>query len=94
MRFAGYRLLTAGNTWQRLTTNLRLVNDPYARLSATARADIAAWLEREAATSYRGPRPEQAVELDQLIEHVRPILGAHRADLLRFHVGLPARAAS
>lgn len=94
MRFAGYRLLTAGNTWQRLATNLRLVDDPDARLSATARADIATRLERGAATSYRGPSPEQAVELDQLIEHVRPILGARRADLLRFHAGLPARAAS
>jgi len=89
VRFAGYRLLQAGNTWQRLATNLRLVDDPDARLRATARADIAAWLERGAPASYRGPRPEQAVELDQVIEHARPILGARRADLLRFHAGLP-----
>ncbi len=94
VRFAGYRLSTSGDTWQRLATNLQLVDDPDARLRATARADIAAWVDREAATSYRGPRPDQAVELDQLIERGRPILGAHRADLLRFHAGLAARAAS
>jgi hypothetical protein len=63
-----------------------LIRQSHARLSATARADNAAWLEREAATSDRGPRPEQAVELDQLIE---PVLGADRADLLRFHAGSP-----
>jgi len=27
VRLAGYRLLTAGTTWQRLATNLRLVDD-------------------------------------------------------------------
>jgi hypothetical protein len=71
----------------------RLVDDPDTRLSATARANIAAWLEHEAATSYHGPHPEQAVHLDPLIEHARPILGAHRADLLRFHAGLPTPGA-
>jgi hypothetical protein len=40
-----------GKTWQRLATNLRLVDDPDTRLSATARADVTAWLAHEAATS-------------------------------------------
>src|SRR5947207_13646303 len=76
-----------------LATDLRLVNDPDARLQPTARANLAAWLERDAATFYRGPRPDLAVELDQLIEPARPILGARRANLLRFHTGLPATPA-
>jgi hypothetical protein len=51
VRLAGYRLLRAGATWQRLATDLRLVDDPDVRLGATARANVAAWLERDAATS-------------------------------------------
>jgi hypothetical protein len=94
VRFAGYRLLIAGDAWQRLATNLRLVDDPDLRLRATARADIATWLDREAATTYRGPGAGQADELDQLIEQARPVLGAHRADVLRFHAGLATRTAS
>ncbi|GLZ60922.1 hypothetical protein [Micromonospora sp. NBRC 107095] len=40
VRFAGYRLLTSADAWQRLATNLRLIDDPDARLCAGARADI------------------------------------------------------
>jgi hypothetical protein len=77
--------LTVADSRGVLNSNLCLVEDPDVRLNSTARANIAAWLEREAATSYRGPRPEQAAELDQLIEHTRHVLGALRADLLRFN---------
>lgn len=89
VRFAGYRLLITGDVWQRLATNLRLMRDADQRLRATARADLAAWLDREAATTYRGPSRERATELDHLIEDARPILGESRARLLRFHAGLP-----
>lgn len=87
VRLAGYRLLTAGDPWLRLATDLRLIDDPDPRLLATARADIAAWLRREAATVYCGPRPDQAAMLDRLIEHARAVLGKHSCTLLRFHAG-------
>ncbi|WP_240762482.1 hypothetical protein [Micromonospora sp. HM134] len=93
VRFAGYRLLRAGNAWQRLTINLRLLDDPDDRLRGSARADLTAWLDRQAATTYHGPSRERATELDKLIEHARPILGEHKVRLLRFHAGLPQQAA-
>jgi hypothetical protein len=67
-----------------------LVDDTDERLRVTARADLATWLDHEAATTYRGPSRERAVELDRLIEQARPILGAGKARLLRFHAGLAA----
>jgi hypothetical protein len=88
VRFAGYRLLTAGDAWRRLATNLRLIDDPDERLRVNSRADIAAWLDRDAATTYRAPSPDRAAELDRLIDCGRPILGDHKVRLLRFHVGL------
>jgi hypothetical protein len=93
VRFAGYRLLTVGNPWQRLATNLRLIDDPDERLRIGARADITAWLDRQAATTYHGPSRDRAAELDKLIERSRPILGEHKVRLLRFHAGLPHQAA-
>jgi hypothetical protein len=88
VRFAGYRLLTGGDAWQRLVTDLRLIRDSDHRLRASSRADLAAWLDREAATAYRGPSRHRAAELDHLIEQARSILGEHRTRLLRFHAGL------
>jgi hypothetical protein len=93
VRFAGYRLLTVENAWQRLVTNLRLIDDPDDRLSGSARADLTAWLDRQAATTYHGPSRERAAELDKLIEQARPILGEHKVRLLRFHAGLPLQTA-
>ncbi|MGC4868203.1 hypothetical protein ACLQ3B_22545 [Micromonospora sp. DT53] len=88
VRFAGYRLLTSGNAWQRLATNLRLIDDPDDRLRAGARADISTWLNRQAATTYHGPSRDRAAQLDKLIAHARPILGEDKIRLLRFHAGL------
>ncbi len=88
VRFAGYRLLTGGDTWQRLATNLALVDDPDLRLRAGSRADIANWLERQAATTYRAPDPARAGSLARLIEQARPVLGGPKTRLLRFHAGL------
>ncbi|WFE54933.1 hypothetical protein [Micromonospora sp. WMMD1155] len=93
IRFAGYRLLVAGNAWQRLVTNLRLIDDPNDRLRGSARADLTAWLNRQAATTYHGPSRDRAAELDTLIERARPILGEDKVRLLRFHAGLPHQAA-
>ncbi len=91
VRFAGYRLLTAGTAWQRLATNLRLIDDFDDRLRGTARADITTWLDRQAASTYRGPSRDRAAELAELIERSRPILGEKTVRSLRFHAGLPHR---
>ncbi|CAI7980962.1 hypothetical protein FRAHR75_930018 [Frankia sp. Hr75.2] len=89
VRFAGYRLLTTGDdAWQRMAVNLRLLDDADERLRASAQADLTAWLDNEAATTYHAPSRDRAAELDSLIERTRPVLGEHRARLLRFHAGL------
>lgn len=88
VRFAGYRLLIAGDAWQRLAIDLRLIDDPDPRLRVSSRADLAVWLDRDAATTYRGPSRDRAAELDQLIEQARPTLGEDKTRLLRFHAGL------
>jgi hypothetical protein len=88
VRFAGYRLLTGGDAWQRLATDLELIDDTDERLRVTSRADVATWLAHEAATTYHGPSRERAAQLDRLIEQARPIVGEGRARLLRFHAGL------
>lgn len=88
VRFAGYRLLTAGDAWERLATNLRLVDDSDGRLRANARADITTWLQRDAATTYQTPASGRRTELDRLIERARPSLGENKTRLLRFHTGL------
>jgi len=93
VRFAGYQLLIAGNAWQRLVTNLRRIDDPDDRLRGSARADLTAWLDRQAATTYHEPSRKRAAELDKLIEHARPILGEHKVRLLRFHAGMPHQTA-
>lgn len=88
VRFAGHRLLTGGDAWQRLATDLQLIDDPDQRLRANSRADLAAWLDREAATTYHGPSRDRAAQLDHLIEQARPTLGENKTRLLRFHAGL------
>ncbi|MEV0606501.1 hypothetical protein AB0I61_09055 [Polymorphospora rubra] len=90
VRLAGYRLLLAGGAWQRVVTDLRLLDDADERLRGSARADLSMWLARQAATTYDSPGPRLAAELDRLTERARPVLGEHRVRLLRFHAGLPA----
>jgi hypothetical protein len=64
------------------------VEDADQRLRAHARADLSAWLDREAATTYHGPGRDRAAKIEHLIEESRPVLGAGKARLLRFHAGL------
>ncbi|GIH04945.1 hypothetical protein Rhe02_30120 [Rhizocola hellebori] len=87
IRFAGYRLLVAGDVWQRLITNLRLIQDEDDRLRNAARSDIGFWLDSDAATAYRGPAPHQFGELAKLIDQALPVLGRDTTRLLRFHIG-------
>ncbi|GIJ49188.1 hypothetical protein Val02_60740 [Virgisporangium aliadipatigenens] len=91
VRLAGFRLSAAGDAWQRLATDLRLVDDADERLRGTARADIASWLAFEAARVYHGPAPERAAELDGLLARAQAALGPERLRLLRFHAGLSVR---
>jgi len=89
VRFAAFRLATAGDAWLRLATDLRLVDDPDGRLRAAARADLAGWLTGQATRNWRGPDPQRGAELERLIASAAPTLGAHRVRLLRFHTGRP-----
>ncbi|GAA2591127.1 hypothetical protein GCM10010435_82320 [Winogradskya consettensis] len=88
VRFAGYRLLTGGDAWQRLSTDLQLVADPDLRLRGHARADLTAWLDHEAATAYLAPGRDRAAAFEYLVEEARPVLGEDKTRLLRFHTGL------
>ncbi|GAA2469501.1 hypothetical protein Ahu01nite_000980 [Winogradskya humida] len=63
---------------------------PDLRLRAHARADLAAWLDHEAATAYLAPGHDRAAAFDHLVEDARPVLGEGRTRLLRFHTGLSA----
>ncbi|MEU4235827.1 hypothetical protein [Actinoplanes sp. NPDC026619] len=81
--------MRSGVAVPRIGVNLRLVDDSDDRLRSTARADINTWLGGPAATTYSQPSGERAADLDQLIEHARPILGERAARHLRFHAGLP-----
>lgn len=88
VRFAGFRLLGRGDAWQRVTADLRLLDDPDQRLQSTARDDVRQWLRTEAATSFRGPTPERAAELAELIDRHHQTLGDGTVRELRFHAGL------
>lgn len=53
-------LLTSGDDWQWLATNLRLIDDHDDRLCISTRTDISTWLDRQAATIYRQPFRDRA----------------------------------
>jgi hypothetical protein len=89
VRRAAYRAaIAAGHLGLDRLTTAAVRDHSDQRLRASSRADLAAWLDREAATAYRGPSRHRAAELDHLIEQARSILGEHRTRLLRFHAGL------
>ncbi|MFD5318803.1 hypothetical protein [Streptomyces sp. NPDC127098] len=91
VRMAAYRLLRERDPWTRLLVDLELVADPSPPMRGRARGDIAAWLAREAATTYSMPRGETADELAARLPDAADALGRERVRLLRFHLGLGNR---
>jgi len=86
-RRAAYRLLIAGNVWRRVIVDLRLISVEDDKLRQSARSDLTTWLHGQAATTYSMPTPEQARELEPLIQDARAVLGDRTVRLLRFHTG-------
>jgi hypothetical protein len=86
IRTAAYRLLHEGDTWTRLLIDLELVADP--SMQDLARSDIAAWLTREAATTYSMPQGRTADALTRHLYDAEDALGPDQVRLLRFHLGL------
>ncbi|ONI79998.1 hypothetical protein ALI144C_22940 [Actinosynnema sp. ALI-1.44] len=89
VRQAAHRLLRARDTWTRISVDLRLINDPEHAIRADARADLANWLTRDAATTYSFPSGSRADELSALVTGAEAVLGQEQTRLLRFHLGLP-----
>jgi HEAT repeat protein len=54
-------------TWNRIHADLAAINSPDAGLAEAARADLLAWLQNGAATSYGKPSPAQATEIGGLL---------------------------
>ncbi|MBO3744994.1 hypothetical protein J5X84_02865 [Streptosporangiaceae bacterium NEAU-GS5] len=88
VRVAAYRLLRERDMWTRLLVDLELVADPSPSMRSRARNDIAAWLTREAATTYSMPHGRTADALARQLCDVEDVLGPDRVRLLRFHLGL------
>ncbi|WP_392959195.1 hypothetical protein [Streptomyces sp. LN245] len=88
IRTAAYRLLHERDTWTRLLIDLELVVDPSPWMHDLARSDIAAWLTREAATTYSMPQGRTAEVLTKHLDDAEDALGPDQVRLLRFHLGL------
>ncbi|MEV8037448.1 hypothetical protein [Streptomyces sp. NPDC086182] len=88
IRMAAYRLLHERDTWTRLLIDLELVADPSPLMRGRARGDIAAWLTREAATTYSTPQGRTADTLTRHLRDAEEALGPDQVRLLRFHLGL------
>jgi hypothetical protein len=86
VRVAAYRLLRGHDTWTRLAVDLQLANDGDIRLRGQARADLATWLDTEAATTYSPPTATRRAHLLDLLADSESVLGRDRARRLRFHV--------
>lgn len=90
-RTAAYRVLREHDAWTRLRLDLQLYDDGDENLRNRARADITAWLNREAATTYSMPPADAACLLESLITYHADALGPKQQRLLRFHLGLTNR---
>jgi hypothetical protein len=88
IRTAAYRLLHERDTWTRLLIDLELVAGPSPWMRDLARSDIAAWLTREAATTYSTPQGGTADALTRHLYDAEDALGPDQVRLLRFHLGL------
>lgn len=88
VRRAAFSLLVGSNTWIRIEADLRGVVDSDDRLRAHASADLTGWLDREASTAYQTPSQSTLDRLGPLIDVAQLSIGAHKAHLLRWHLGL------
>ncbi|NUT34973.1 MAG: hypothetical protein HOV79_18100 [Hamadaea sp.] len=86
-RRAAHRLLMAGNVWRRLIADLRLLAGDDDTLRRQARSDLMVWLDKQAATTWGMPTPQQAAELASLLRENEALLGERTTRLLRFHAG-------
>jgi len=88
VRRTAFRLLIARGTWTRIEADLRLVGDPDDQLRAYARSNLASWLDHQASTAYQMPPRPTVERLGQLIDAAARNIGAQKAHLLRWHLGL------
>ncbi|WP_029112835.1 hypothetical protein [Mycobacterium sp. URHB0044] len=85
-RRAAFRLLIARDTWTRIEADLVLVADD--QLGARARSDLSSWLQRGAATAYEILPTSTRDRIGRLLDAAEPDIGAEKARLLRWHLGL------
>jgi HEAT repeat protein len=88
VRVAAYRLLRERDVWTRLSADLRFVDDDETAVKTRARADLDAWLKRDAATTYARPEGATAEELRRLLDQGERFLNPKTVKDLRFHLGL------
>ncbi|MEZ0071011.1 HEAT repeat domain-containing protein [Planotetraspora sp. GP83] len=89
VRLAAHRLLIGHDPWTRLKADLAFITDPDEEVRGRARADIATWTSRHAATMYVSPPEWLRAELQDLIARGEPELGPKTAHLLRWLVRGP-----
>jgi hypothetical protein len=92
VRVAAYRLLRERDVWTRLSADLRFVDDDEVAVKTRARADLDAWLKRDAATTYSRPEGATAEELRRLLDDGERVLNPKTTKDLRFHLGLQKRS--
>ena len=88
VRRTAFRLLIARDMWTRIEADLWLVGDPDDQLRAYSRSSLTSWLENQASTAYQMPPQPTHERLGRLIDAAEPNIGAHKARLLRWHLGL------
>lgn len=89
VRRTAFRLLIARDTWTRIEADLWGVIDVNEGMRAHAASDLTGWLERDASAAYQMPPQSTRDRLGRLIDAAEPNIGAPKARLLRWHLGLP-----
>jgi len=74
-------------TWNRVHADLTAINGHDASLAEAARADLLAWLQHGAATSYGNPGPAQAAQIAALLATAR--LTQRQRREIAFVAGIP-----
>jgi hypothetical protein len=87
VRRTALRLLIARDAWTRIEADLRVAGDSDDTLRAYGRANLNAWLDCEAATTYQMPSASVRDRLRRLVDAAAPDIGASKARLLRWHLG-------